>query len=110
DNSRPRALRAASLAGDFMLDVQLLRNDTDVIARRLGQRGAPFDTERFQSLESARKALQTRTQELQARRNQASKQIGQAKQKGEDASALMAEVAAMADELKSNEARLDALQ
>jgi seryl-tRNA synthetase len=93
-----------------MLDVQLLRNDIDAVARRLGERGAPLDTQRFQTLESARKALQTRTQELQARRNQASKLIGQAKQKGEDASALMAEVAAMADELKSNESRLDALQ
>ena len=57
-----------------------------------------------------RKGLQTRTQELQARRNQVSKQVGQAKQKGEDASALMAEVAAMASELKTNEVRLGALQ
>ena len=93
-----------------MLDVQLLRNDIDAVARRLADRGVPLDTQRFQVLESERKTLQTRTQELQARRNQASKQIGQAKQKGEDASALMAEVAAMADELKRNETRLDALQ
>jgi seryl-tRNA synthetase len=93
-----------------MLDVQLLRNDIDAVARRLADRGVPLDTQRFQALESARKSLQTRTQELQARRNQASKQIGQAKQKSEDASVLMAEVAAMADELKGNETRLDALQ
>ena len=93
-----------------MLDVQSLRNDIDAVARRLADRGVPLDTQRFQVLESERKTLQTRTQELQARRNQASKQIGQAKQKGEDASALMAEVAAMADELKRNETRLDALQ
>jgi seryl-tRNA synthetase len=93
-----------------MLDVQLLRNDIDAVARRLGERGAPLDTQRFQTLESERKSLQTRTQELQARRNQASKQIGQAKQKGEDASTLMAEVAEMAGELKNNETRLDALQ
>src|SRR5688572_7481102 len=93
-----------------MLDVQLLRNELDAVARRLADRSAPFDSGRFQALESARKSLQTRTQELQARRNQMSKQIGQSKQKGEDASALMAEVAAMAEELKSNETRLDALQ
>jgi seryl-tRNA synthetase len=93
-----------------MLDVQLLRNDLDAVARRLGDRGPAFDSARFQALEATRKTLQTRTQELQARRNQATKQIGQAKQKGEDASALMAEVAAMAEELKSNETRLDALQ
>ncbi|MGH8663372.1 MAG: serine--tRNA ligase [Burkholderiales bacterium] len=93
-----------------MLDVQLLRTNIDAVARRLAERGVPLDTQRFQALESARKTLQTHTQELQARRNQASKLIGQAKQKGEDASALMAEVAAMADALKDNETRLDALQ
>ncbi len=93
-----------------MLDVQLLRNDIDAVARRLGDRGTPLDTERFRALEAERKSLQTRTQELQTRRNQASRQIGQAKQKGEDAAALMAEVAAMADELRANETRLAALQ
>jgi seryl-tRNA synthetase len=87
-----------------------LRDDIDAVARRIADRGAPIDTARFQALEGERKGLQTRTQELQARRNQVSKQVGQAKQKGEDASALMAEVTAMADELKSNEARLSALQ
>src|SRR5262245_14347384 len=93
-----------------MLDVQLLRDYIDAVARRIADRGTPIDTTRFQALEGERKGLQTRTQELQARRNQVSKQVGQAKQKGEDASALMAEVTAMADELKSNEARLSALQ
>jgi seryl-tRNA synthetase len=93
-----------------MLDVQLLRADVESVANRLADRGATLDTLRFQSLESERKLLQTRTQELQARRNQASKQIGQAKQNAEDASALMIEVAAMADELKANESRLEALQ
>jgi seryl-tRNA synthetase len=93
-----------------MLDVQLLRADVDAVARRLADRGITLDTARFQSLEASRKSLQVRTQELQARRNQTSKLIGHAKQKGEDASALMAEVAAAADELKANESRLDGLQ
>ena len=93
-----------------MLDVQLLRADIDAVARRIADRGAAIDTARFQALEGERKILQTKTQELQARRNQVSKQVGQAKQKGEDASALMLEVSAMADELKANETRLSALQ
>jgi seryl-tRNA synthetase len=93
-----------------MLDVQLLRADIDAVARRIADRGAPIDTARFRALEGERKGLQTHTQELQARRNQVSKQVGQAKQKGEDASALMAQVTAMADELKANETRLSALQ
>jgi len=93
-----------------MLDLQLLRGDIDAVARRIADRGAVIDTARFQALEGERKTLQTRTQELQARRNQVSKLVGQAKQKGEDASALMAEVSAMPDELKANETRLNTLQ
>jgi seryl-tRNA synthetase len=93
-----------------MIDVQLLRGDIDAAARRIADRGTPIDVARFQSLESVRKTLQTRTQELQARRNQVSKQVGQAKQRGEDAAALMAEVSSMADELKGNESKLGELQ
>lgn len=89
-----------------MLDVQLLRADIDAVARRLADRGITVDTARFLALEASRKSLQARTQELQAKRNSSSKQIGQMKQKGEDASVLMAEVNAMADEQKANEARL----
>jgi seryl-tRNA synthetase len=105
-----RARVLHSLNEVIMLDVQLLRADIDAVARRLADRGITIDAARFQELEASRKALQVRTQELQARRNQASKLIGQAKQKGEDASALMAEVASMADELKDNESRLEGLQ
>jgi seryl-tRNA synthetase len=93
-----------------MLDVQLLRSDIDAVARRLADRGVTIDTDRFVALETTRKSLQTRTQELQAKRNASSKQIGALKQKGEDASALMAQVNAMADELKANEAKLAELQ
>jgi seryl-tRNA synthetase len=89
-----------------MLDVQLLRADIDAVARRLADRGITIDTARFLELEASRKTLQTRTQELQAKRNSSSKQIGQLKQKGEDAGALMAEVNAMADEQKANESKL----
>ncbi len=68
-----------------MLDIQLLRNDLDAVATRLADRG--FDARRrgFEALEQERKDMQTRTQELQAQRNSARKQIGQAKAKGEDA-------------------------
>jgi len=93
-----------------MLDVQLLRQDIDSVARRLADRGVSLDTGRFASMETNRKALQTRTQELQARRNQLSKQVGQAKQKGEDATPLMSQVSAMAAELADNESKLAQLQ
>ncbi|WP_298602551.1 serine--tRNA ligase [Zoogloea sp.] len=89
-----------------MLDVQLLRARLDFVAERLATRGMSLDVAAFQALEDERKTRQTRTQELQARRNALSKQVGQLKGKGEDASAVLAEVAGIGDELKDNEAAL----
>ena len=93
-----------------MLDLQALRNDLDAVAARLATRGYPLDTTRFGQLESTRKTIQTRTQELQAKRNATSKQIGMGKAKGEDVSAIMAEVAGLGDELKELEAQLEHVQ
>ncbi|MDR3298546.1 MAG: serine--tRNA ligase [Candidatus Accumulibacter sp.] len=89
-----------------MLDIQLLRTGIDAVGARLATRGYTLDIAAFQKLEAERKTLQTRTQELQAARNSLSKQIGLLKGKGEDASAAMAEVAALKSELESNEQRL----
>ncbi|KAB2967753.1 serine--tRNA ligase [Zoogloea sp.] len=89
-----------------MLDVQLLRTRLDFVAERLATRGMSLDVAAFQTLEDERKTRQTRTQDLQARRNALSKQVGQLKSKGEDASAVLAEVAGIGDELKANEAAL----
>ncbi|MHA6882145.1 serine--tRNA ligase [Ralstonia pseudosolanacearum] len=93
-----------------MLDIQLLRKDIDAVAARLNDRGYELDVAGFAALEAERKAIQTRTEELQARRNSLSKQIGMLKGKGEDASAVMAEVAGIGDELKASAAQLDVAQ
>jgi seryl-tRNA synthetase len=96
-----------------MLDITQLRKDLDAVIERLNARKNPqpfLDVERFKSLEGERRSVQVRTEELQARRNALSKQIGMAKGKGEDASALMAEVGSIADELKAGAERLDAIQ
>jgi seryl-tRNA synthetase len=101
---------ADGFSGRFpMLDIQLLRTQLDHVAARLATRGLQLDTAAFQALEDERKQLQTRTQELQARRNTLSKQIGMLKGKGEDASAVMAEVAQLGDELKACEQALPTL-
>ncbi|MCX7190270.1 MAG: serine--tRNA ligase [Methylotenera sp.] len=93
-----------------MLDIQALRNDLDGVVSLLKKRGFEFDSASFSALEQERKTVQTRTQDLQAKRNNASKQIGFAKSKGEDVSAIMAEVAGLADQLKADETRLAELQ
>ena len=96
-----------------MLDINQLRRDLPSVLARLEARKSPqpyLDVPRFTALEAERKTLQTRTEELQARRNSLSKQIGQAKGKGEDTSVPMAEVAGIADQMKAGAERLEALQ
>ena len=96
-----------------MLDITLLRKDLPSVIARLEKRKNPqpyLDVVRFQSLETERKGLQTRTEELQAQRNSLSKQIGALKGKGEDTSAVMAQVAGLADELKASAERLEVIQ
>ena len=93
-----------------MLDLQLLRNQLDDVTRRLADRPFVLDAARFRALEDERKTLQSDTQALQAKRNELAKRIGQAKGKGEDASALMAESKSLNDALVGGEQRLTALQ
>ncbi|MEP7205533.1 MAG: serine--tRNA ligase [Casimicrobiaceae bacterium] len=93
-----------------MLDINLLRNDLGGVAERLARRGFTLDTALFENLEVRRKDIQTRTQELQAKRNTLSKQIGIAKGRGEDASGLMHEVAGLPGHLASLETALEGVQ
>jgi seryl-tRNA synthetase len=96
-----------------MLDINLLRKDLPTAIARLEARKTPqtfLNVEVFQGLEAERKALQIRTEELQNQRNSLSKQIGQLKAKGEDASAVMAQVSSSKAELEASSARLDQIQ
>ena len=93
-----------------MLDIQLLRKDLPTAVAGLARRGYAFDEAGFRALEDERKGLQTRTEELQARRNALSKQVGMLKGKGEDATAVLTEVGGIGEELKANETALAALQ
>ena len=93
-----------------MLDPQLLRKDLDFVVKRLARRGFAFDIERFNSLESRRKAVQTETETLQASRNALAKQIGALKSKGEDATAVLAESKAIPEKLKALEHALGEIQ
>jgi len=96
-----------------MLDINLLRRDLPGVIARLEKRKSPqpfLDVQRFSALESERKGIQTRTEELQAKRNALSKQIGQLKAKGGDTGPVMAEVAGIGDELKASAERLEQVQ
>ncbi|OYV29928.1 MAG: serine--tRNA ligase, partial [Thiomonas sp. 20-64-9] len=96
-----------------MLDITLLRKDLPHVIARLETRQSPqpfLDVARFEALEAERKTLQKQTEDLQARRNLLSKQIGQAKAKGEDVAPIMEEVGHIKTTLEADAARLDALQ
>ncbi len=96
-----------------MLDITLLRKDLDSAVARLESRKKPqpfLDVLGFQTLEAERKTLQSRTEELQGRRNSLSKQIGVLKAKGENADAVLAEVTLLKTELDASAARLEQIQ
>ncbi|MEY2776161.1 MAG: serine--tRNA ligase [Pseudomonadota bacterium] len=93
-----------------MIDLQMLRKDPQQVAHRLAARGYVLDVDTFNALEARRKSVQVRTEQVQASRNALSKQIGQAKAKGEDASDLMAQAADLPNQLSAAEAELAEIQ
>jgi len=93
-----------------MLDIQLFRNDLPAVTAALRARGVALDAAGFEQLETRRRDIQVRTQDLQAKRNAASKEIGIAKSKGLDAAPLLAQVAGLGDEVKRLETELEEVQ
>ena len=96
-----------------MLDITLLRKDLPFVVSRLEARKTPqsfLDVDAFTALEAERKTIQTRTEELQAKRNALSKSIGMLKAKGESTDAVMVEVAELKTELETSEARNAVIQ
>jgi seryl-tRNA synthetase len=94
-----------------MIDIQLLRKDPDAVAKRLATRGAgAFDAARFSALEARRKEIQTAAEQAQAARNKLAKEIGQAKAKGGDASALLEQGNRLKATVEACEADLEKLR
>ena len=96
-----------------MLDINTLRKDLDATITRLETRKTPqafLNVDAFKNLESERKTLQTRTEELQSQRNTLSKQIGQLKAKGESVEPVMIAVGEIKVELEASAARLEVIQ
>src|SRR5574337_2131331 len=93
-----------------MLDPKLLRTDAENVARNLARRGFVLDTAGYVRLETRRKELQTRMEQLRSERNSRSKEIGMAKAKGQDAAPLLAQVADLGDKLKQAEREFSALE
>jgi seryl-tRNA synthetase len=93
-----------------MLDPRLFRTELDFVKQQLARRAFEFDTAAYETLESQRKAVQVKTQDLQNERNSQSKKIGQAKAQGQDIQPLLDQVQHLGDELKSAETELNQIQ
>lgn len=93
-----------------MLDPQLIRNELNSIAKALDKRGVSIDTNKIQKIEDKRKAIQIKTEKLQADRNLISKEIGEMKAKGEDTDNLLEKVTSIKNQLDKNEEELTAIQ
>ena len=93
-----------------MLDPQLIRNELNSIAKALDKRGVSIDTNKIQKIEDKRKAIQIKTEKLQADRNLISKEIGEIKAKDEDTENLLEKVTSIKNQLEKNEEELTAIQ
>ena len=93
-----------------MIDPQLLRNDIDAVAAALSIKGHTLDVSAYTALEAKRKSLQVESEELQAKRNARSKEIGKTKAQGGDVEALMREVNSFADRMKQAQAELESVK
>jgi len=93
-----------------MLDPQMLRKDLEAVAAGLARRGYHLDMEQFAALETRRKKLQTRLEELQNQRNARSKEIGKVKAAGGDIEPLKQQVADIAGDLESHRQQLEELR
>ena len=93
-----------------MLDPRLFRNELELVQQQLKRRGIDFDAKSYMILESRRKDIQVKTQDLQNERNTRSKSIGQAKAKGDDIQPLLDRVQDLGDQLKAAETELAEIQ
>ena len=93
-----------------MLDPKLLRSDLPGVAAQLARRNFVLDTAAFAALEDQRKAVQIDADRLRAERNAGAKAVGQAKAKGQDATALLARGEELGAELQAVERQLDVIQ
>lgn len=95
-----------------MLDIQLIRKTPDEVKTRLNQRGGDFSplVDQISALDEVRRAAETERQQLQSDRNRISKEIGMAKKKGEDTSAIEAQVRAIGDQIEEIGRRADAAE
>jgi len=90
-----------------MYDISFFRNNLDAIARKLAARGFELDLERFRELDAERRAALTESENLKARRNEASAEIGRLRKQGVDTSEQQAAVREIGERIAAADARAE---
>jgi seryl-tRNA synthetase len=90
-----------------MHDIKFIRQSPDAFDAGLARRGLPPMSQKILELDAAKRAVQTELQDLQSKRNQFAKAIGEAKKKGEDATVAMEAAKANNDRIAAIEADLE---
>jgi len=84
-----------------MLDLSYVRENLDLVAKKVAQRGGSLDVDKFRLLDLDRRRLLTEVEALKSRRNNASDAIGKLKKAGQDASSIIQEMTGIADQIKA---------
>jgi seryl-tRNA synthetase len=90
-----------------MLDLKLIRSDPERIKAALARRGAAEEVDRLLALDARRRELLPEIEGAQAERKTLSKQIGEAKQRGEEAAELMETVQGLKERIEAGKGELE---
>ena len=93
-----------------MLDLKLIRSDPERVKVALARRGAAEGVDRLLALDARRRELLPRIEGAQAERKTLSKQIGEAKQRGEEAEDLVSRVQELKDSIESGKTELEEVE
>jgi len=93
-----------------MLDLKLIRSDPERVKRALARRAAAEEVDALLALDARRRELLPQIEGAQAERKALSKQIGEAKQRGEDAEALMEEVQGLKQRIEDGKVELEKVE
>lgn len=83
-----------------MLDIKLLRQNIDLVRRKMLERNVDIDLDSFTSLDSKRRDILQEVEILRSERNSVSKEIGQKRKNGEDASELIERMSEVSTRIK----------
>ena len=93
-----------------MIDINLIRNNTDGVAAALGKRGCDADLKAILALDAKRRDIIGKTEALKAEKNKVSADIPRLKKEGKDVQPIFARMRELGDEIAHNDEQLKAIE